>query len=202
MARFSAVPTWWTRSLGLETFVGGGHAGESISALKVLLAIALMANFHSRRARNSFSDIEKLTGLSRPMVQKGVELLERLEIVAVDRSGHVNEYQMTVQSNDLGWAKLPYERLRTHLPELMNRGVVPLAALKIYLLIISLRPNGSVSMAIGHEKLRDMTGIQKRHVRPALDILYSHTLLRLTLSEGGEPGESKARHNVYTVLGL
>lgn len=201
MARFSALPTWWIRELGLGAFVGGERAGTSLAALKVVMAVSLLANFHSRKARNSVSDLEKLTGLSRPMVLAGVSLLEQLNVLTVDRSGHVNEYEMSVTA-DANWGKLPYERLMARLPDMSNRGVISLSALKIYLLMVSLRPNSSPTLSIGHEKIREQTGIQTKHVRPALDILINHTLIRLSVSDGTEAGGARVRHNVYTLLGL
>jgi len=202
MARWSALPTWWIREEGLGIFMGGSQAGRSIAALKVLMAIALLANFNSRKARNSLSDLETLTGLSRPMVVAGVADLEDKGLLLVDRSGHVNEYELAVPGDDRNWGKMPYETLRRHLAEISNRGAITLGALKIYLLLVSWRPNQSLSIAIGHEKIRDETGIQPRHVRPALDVLLNHTLIRLSINEGRTPGEPQGRHNVYTLLGL
>lgn len=198
MARFSALPTWWVRELGMSAFLGGSQAGESIAALKVLMAISVLMNFHTRKAKNSCTDLEKLTGLSRPMVLKGIGVLEGLGVVDVNRDAYVNEYELTANEDDRGWAKLPYDRIRSRLPELSNRGVVPLAALKIYLVLVALRPNTSQSLSISHEKLRDYTGVQKKHIRPALDILYSHSLIRLSLVDEN----AKGRHNLYTLQGI
>lgn len=197
MARFSKFPTWWTRSRGMVVFKGGGSAGASIAALKCLIAISTIIDFYSRKGRVSFSDLELITGLSRPMVVKGIEMLEALEIAGVNRTGHVNEYELTVLGDDDKWAKLPVDRLKQHLPLLPNRGVVPLTALKIYLLLVSLRPNNSLSLSIGYDRMRELLGVQKAQIRSALDILYSHALIRITKNE-----EVDAKHNVYTILGL
>jgi hypothetical protein len=201
-ARWTALPTWWVRQLRLGAFTGGNQAGRSIAAVKVLLALSLLADFRTRQVKCSLSGLEALTGLSRPMVITGTAALEGMEILKVDRSGHVNEYELVVTDEDKNWGKLPYELLRKHLPEIVNRGAITLAALKIYLLLVSWRPNQSLSIAISHDKIREETGIQTRHVRPALDVLINHTLIRLSVSEGATPGETKGRHNVYTLLGL
>lgn len=202
MARWSALPTWWVREQGLGVFLGGEKAGRSIAALKVLIAISLLANFNTRKARNSLSDLETLTGLSRPMVVAGIADLESKRILLVDRDGHMNEYELAIPGDDRNWGKLPYERLRVHLADISNRGAITLGALKIYLLLASWRPNQSLTIAIGHDKIRDETGIQTRHVRPALDVLLNHTLIRLSVNEGQTPGEPKGRYNVYALLGL
>lgn len=202
MTRWSSVPTWWVRESGVSIFTGGKQTGKSIAALKVLISVALMSNFNTRKARNSLSDLETLTGLSRPMVLAGIRELEMQEIILVDRSNHVSEYELAISTDDIGWAKLPYDRLLKHLPEITNRGVVTLAALKTYFLLVSMRPNTSQTVAMSHKKIRDYTGIQTRHVRPAIDVLINHSLIRLSVSEEEIPGEYKGRHNVYTLLGL
>lgn len=198
--RFSKCPTWWVRDgeLGLKKFVGGKNTGTSISALKCILAISTCIDFSSRKAKLSISDLETLTGLSRPMVIRGLKELGELGIVEVDKTAHVHEYELTESAKDEGWGKIPYERMRKQLPEILNRGAVPMTALKIYLLLISLRPNGSESISIGYDTLLKYLGCQRAHIRPALDILYSHTLVRITL----EGTEARERHNVYTILGL
>ena len=198
--RFSKCPTWWVRDgqLGIQKFGGGKNAGANIAALKCILGISTSIDFWTRKAKLSISDLEALTGLSRPMVIRGLKGLVELGIVEVDKTAHVYEYELTVSRNDDGWGKIPYERVRKQLPEIPNRGVVPLTALKIYLLLISLRPNESESVPIGYDTLLQYLGCQRAHIRPALDILYSHTLIRITL----EGSDAKQRHNVYTILGL
>ena len=205
MARWSAVRTWWVRDseLGLKAFIGGHQVGASIASLKVLMAISLLADFNSRSARNSVSDLEKITGLSRPMVLAGITGLESRGIILVDRSSYVNEYLLEISASDNNWGKLPYERLRKHLPDISNRGAVVLAALKIYILLVSHRPNNSVSLSFSHKNMRDLTGIQTKHVRPALDVLLNHNLIRLTVNDSNVNSENyEGRYNVYTLLGI
>lgn len=197
MARFSKCPSWWIRNSGLTEFRGGGAAGSSIAAIKCAIAISTIIDFHSRRGRVSFSGLEQLTGLSRPMVQRGLARLDELGIVTIDRTGHANNYLLTILPDDDKWAKLPVERLKQHLPAIPNRGAVPLTALKIYLLLVSIRPNESESVSISYDKLREQLGVQRSQIRTGLDILYSHSLVRITRNE-----EVEGKHNIYTILGL
>lgn len=107
MARFSSLPTWWVRHSGLIDFKGGSQAGSSIAALKVVIGLSLVMDFHTKTAKSSITDLERLTGLSRPMVCKGIRALEELEIVEINRDEHVHQYKLTMQDGDSGWAKLP-----------------------------------------------------------------------------------------------
>lgn len=76
-----------------------------------------------------------------------------------------------------------------------------MAALKIYLLLAAWRPNESVQVSVTYDRLRDETGIQKKHIRPALDILYSHSLLRVDVNAMAEQ-KKKHSNNIYILLGL
>jgi len=199
--RFGSFPTWWIRvdeKTGLKKFSGGASAGKSIAALKCIVALSVSIEFWTRKAKLSISDFEKLTGLSRPMVIHGLKKLQDMGIVLVDRSGHVHEYELTVTTQDDKWAKIPFERARRHISEIPNRGIVALTAIKIYLLLACIRPNDQDMVAISYDTFTEYLGVQRPHIRAALDILYSHTLIRITL----EGTSSKERHNVYTVSGL
>lgn len=200
MTRFGSLLTWWIRdqNLTLKAFRAGGEAGASIAALKVLLALAVLVDFRSRSVRSSLSDLAELTGLSRPMLIKGIKDLEIRGILTVDRDGHINEYKLVATMTDERWAKVPYDLLRVTLRDLPNRGAVPLAALKVYLKLLEIRPNPTAKVALSHQKLRDFTGVQKRQIKPALDILFSHRLLHIDAVES----EAGSKHNVYRVLGL
>lgn len=200
--RWSALRSWWIRDQGFSCFKGGENTGKSIAALKVLLAISLLASFKSGRTKSRLLDLEQLTGLSRPMVLAGVKCLERNNILNVNRGGSTNEYILISQPYDKNWGKIPYDRLDKELSLILNRGVATLAALKIYMLLVSLRPNKSLNISISHEHIRERTNIQTKHVKPALDILINHSLISIDLKDGGKDGEYQGRHNVYTIKGI
>lgn len=202
MAKWGALRSWWIRDeegQGLRSFTGS-KAGTSIAALKVLAAVSILADFHTRKVRISQSDLEVVTGLSHPMIIAGVRDLEDKGVLRVDRGGHINEYEIVVEGGDENFGKLPEGLLRKRLPEMANRGAIPLAALKVYFLLATERPNESPSLAMGHDRIRAKTGIQAKHVRPALDILINHGLVRVDLHEGTTG--FKGRHNTYTLLGI
>lgn len=202
MQRWAAFRSWWVREQGFSGFRGGSHTGKSIAALKVMIALTLLANFKTGRTKTSMVDLEKLTGLSRPMVIAGIADLEAKRLLKVDRTGKPNEYELLRPETDTKWGKIPYDLLRAHLPEIVNRGAHTLAALKIYLLFVTLRPNDKPAIALSHERIRDRTGIQARHVRAGLDILINHSLIHIDLNDGGKKDEYQGRHNVYTLKGL
>jgi DNA-binding transcriptional ArsR family regulator len=197
--RFSKLPSWWIRQNYLRTvFRGGSEVGTSIAALKCVIGISLVIDFRSRRGRISISELEDFTGLSRPMVQRGIKLLETMDIIEIDR-GHANEYTLTELPDDSYWTKLPVDRLKRNVSTIPNRGIVPLTALKIYLLLLSFRKNDSVHITMPYDFFCSELGIQRSHIRSALDILYSHKLLHVSHEPRVKLG---SQPNVYTILGL
>lgn len=200
MARkFCMCPTWWVRTdAGMKEFPGGEASGKNIAALKCVFGLSTAVDFHTRKAKLSLSDLEKLTGLSRPMVIRGLKTLEELKIVKIGKDGHVHEYELTVLNTDENWGKVPYDRVLKQLPTMPNRGAIPLTALKIYFLLIALRPNKYETVSIGYDTIEQYLGCQRAHIRPALDILYTHTLISVAL----EGEERRRRHNAYQILGL
>lgn len=199
MNKWCKLPTWWFRTPGLKIFRGGEHAGTSIAALKCLMAISTIIDFHSRSVSVSLTGLESATGLSRPMVVKGIRFLDEHQIINVRRDKHVHTYELTTKPDDDKWAKLPYDMVRRHLPEMLNRGVVPLTALKIYLTLAAIRPNESPKVAIGYDKLCEYTGMQRKNIRSALDILYSRSLVRLNPVKDDSKNQT---YNEYTIIGL
>lgn len=198
--KFSRLSNWWVRQPEVfKEFEGGGTSGLSIAALKCAIAISLNIDFNTRKVRISLTDLQKVTGLSRPMVARGIAILESLNVINVYKASYVNTYEMTIHKDDERWAKIPHDLLTKRLCELPNRGAIGVASLKIYLLLVSFRPNASQELSITHENIRSYTGIQKKHVRPALDVLFSHSLIRITSAEssGGEHS-----YNVYTIMGI
>jgi len=194
-SRFVKLPTWWTR-LDVNYFPGGVNSGQSIAGLKCLLALSLTLNFHTNEIEISLTILEEITGLSRPMVAKGIAYLEEAGLVEVNRDGYVNLYTVNEHEDDSGWGKLPYLVLKKELSSFLNRGGIPLLALKIYVLLASRRPNNAASFCMSYETILAHTKGQRSHVRKALDLLIVHGMLKVE-----KPDDMKSS-NIYTILGL
>jgi hypothetical protein len=203
MHGFRMLPSWWVRDdLALKRFKGGRHSGNSIAALKILLAITVMCELNGMSARVPYSVLMRITGLSRPMLPRGIGLLEDLRLIQVDRTGHGSTYQLMTSPADLGWAKVPCVKVQEVLPGLPNKGEAGLSALKIYIYLLAVRPNPVKHVFASYKKIRSCTGLQQKWVRPGLDILFSHLLIHIQkveeLDEMAAIGKAK---NKYTVQG-
>jgi DNA-binding transcriptional ArsR family regulator len=132
------------------------------------------------------------------MVAKGIRRAEAADILAVDRSPKRHAYQL-VQRKGKQFSKIPTDHLKAILPELPTRGITALNALKIYCTLVSVRVNGTPLAKITHARIVERTSIQPRHVRSALDVLYSHNLVHLSPTESIGTGHPS---NVYFLRGL
>ena len=176
-SRFGSFPSWWIRDGVLRAaFTAGPKTGENIAALKVMLALAMFADFHTREVSISLSDLESVTGLSRPMVVRGIKVCSSHLLLDVIE-GYKNTYVLRYSPTDKKWAKVPIAYLRKELKGIPNRGAVVLSALKIYLQLLSDRPNDDDEMYMTHETIVAKLGVQTRNVKPALDVLFSHHLI-------------------------
>ncbi|EPE3196302.1 helix-turn-helix domain-containing protein [Enterobacter hormaechei] len=197
--RFGRLPNWWSRSANGDDFLlmslKSNDTGTGIAAMKCLLAVSVLIDFHSRIAEVSLSGMEELTGLSRPMVIRGLARLEELGVVVSDKDYRTNRYELTIKSNDSYWAKVPVDTVRKRLKTISNRGIAPFTALKLYITILNLRYKDKTTVQVMHDTLRNYTGIQTNQVRHGLDVLYSSALLHLM------PREDRAT-NEYQILGL
>ncbi|KJZ52487.1 hypothetical protein [Pseudomonas marginalis] len=197
--RFSKLPTGWTRTTGcdLASFKAAEQAGASIAALKCLLAVSLQMDFHSRSAVVSYNDFETLTGLSRPMIAKGIRTLEDKKILAIE-TAHTHRYTVN-EVEDKNWAKIPFDLLSLRLRDLGNRGAVRLAALKIYVLLAARRNNNYDWTALTYEQICAHTGVRRGDIRAALSELYSLGLLHADMIQ---PDDGKQSFKAYFIRGL
>src|SRR5579872_5563757 len=97
-SRWGSFPRWVGDTL--TVFKAGKDAGAHMAGLRVYLALALAANFDTREASLSWSALQRQTGLSRPMVMKGLAAAEKAELIAVDKSGHRHSYRLLRRSED------------------------------------------------------------------------------------------------------
>lgn len=195
--RFGRCPTWWVRDGLIKDFKGGSSTGKSIAGFKCLIAITLNIDFYDLTAQISYSELERLTGLSRPMVSQGVSLLNELGILEVQK-GYRHTYRLLNKPGDDRWGKLPHAYLKAELPNIPNRGRNTLFALRLYFQLIADRPNDSPSVSMTHITINQKVGTQPRDIKPSIDILFNHMLIGVNR----DPDTSAYVHNVYRIRGI
>ncbi len=179
MERWTSFPTWWVRQ-GLLNALHAAQAstGQNIAALKVYLALSINADFESRNAEISLTQLQVLTGLTRPMVTAGLKTLEAMNVIKVDRSAYRNIYHQVQAEAEVHWMKIPTAAVRAKLRELPNSTQSALAALKLYMVFLTVRQRGSHESPISHRKLQARTGVRPGLISRGVSHLISHGLLR------------------------
>lgn len=177
--QWGGFPTWWIRDKRLKQLGGGSMtAGKSIAALKVYLALAICADDVLADVQPTVRGLEDLTGLSRPMVGEGVRALEALGVLQVDRTGYRSKYNLLQAPDQVHFMKLPRKLLRARLQELPNGSASGLAALKIYMVLLTIRGRYSHLAPISHRRLQAYTAIRPSDISRGASLLIEHGLLR------------------------
>jgi DNA-binding transcriptional ArsR family regulator len=182
---WSKLPSQWIRDGILRAFSAAGGrptSGVHAAALKLQMALAMYASFRALPAddtagyaRLSFSELEQLYDISRRSVARGLTVLEQHGLITTHAIGNAHRYLLS-QFQLAGWAKLP----RAHLLEenrfrgLGLRGAASLPALKLYLALVTFRPNPVRHVLLSYDKIEHYTGIPRPRIRHAIDVLINH----------------------------
>jgi hypothetical protein len=196
MNRWGSFPRWVGEKLG--EFKAGKNAGAHMSALRVYLALALMADFSTRSVAISWSKLQSITGLSRPMVMKGIKTAKEMGLIDIDTSGHKHSYTLLAEGDTVAFTQIPMI-FRDILSQLPARGFHALDALKVYMTLLTVRRRNSDISAISHRKIVTRTGIQPKRIRAAIDVLINHNLVHVMTAESESLGHP---HNEYRLLGI
>jgi hypothetical protein len=194
--KWGSFPRWVGEKL--TEFTAGQNAGAHMAALRVYLALALVADFSSRTASISWTALQQLTGLSRPMVMKGIATATGAGLIEVDTSHRMHSYRLLGRDNEASFTKVPLS-LSSTLSQLPARGFHALDALKVYMTLLTVRGRDSQSAVISHKKIAAWSGVQARRVRAAIDVLINHHLVHVTSVESATTGHP---HNEYHLLGF
>lgn len=221
---FAKLNLWWTEAPFFKKVLNNRETGKGIAVLKTAIAIAIQSDFHSRESKISYSELENITGLSRPMVSKAIKVLVEesiIELILIDgkekKRGQANIYRLLDQApknllnddNDefpfskkkvKGWTKIPYKPLLENLKNLPNKGVAGLGALKNYLIILKYRSNHLDFTQVTHDKFIEKCGIQANTVKRSNDILFNHNLI--SIAKKIQDGHVVASPNMYFIKGL
>ncbi|MVF24620.1 hypothetical protein EVC37_23910 [Methylocaldum sp. BRCS4] len=221
MREFVKLPTSWITDQedpGLRRFKwdGADNAGK-VAALMLYIAIAHHVNEKPNEvfprpgfARLSYSDFEKIVGLSRAKIAAGLKILEALRIVAVNKEEKTSVYQLVGYNPAGRWAKLPCgylyqdDRIRAF-GDFHLRRKNELNALKMYLLAVAFRDNKSNYTIIAYENIHRYTGIPENDIRSAISLLINLRLIQVDrASEPMEDGElwTVKNKNLYRLMGL
>lgn len=192
-----------------------GELGVSVAALKIYVAVTLMAENKSSAASGihqgtismTYDELIEITDLSRSMISHGISLLTELGILSISKEGRgrKNRYALADYGSDDKWAKLPKAKLslkgvRQTLHQFSPRRRSDLDALKLYLLFAAFRNIKTDETMIGYDKITSYTGINPARIRRGISQLIEHELIVVSRDPIDE--ESVVKPNRYRLLGL
>jgi predicted transcriptional regulator len=216
--RWSRLPTKWINKHKLHKFQAGKQLGVSVSGMKILLAILLHAKNNKLIkidhmqgcATLSYDQISTLVDISRAMINKGITLLVRCEIIelTVGKGSEKNIYKLLDYGEHDQWAKISNTRLfrspnQTKISTLYDfsqRRTNDLNALKLYLLLCATVDRKKGYAEIGYENITNKSGIPKNKIRRAISILLEHDLIKITKVNASIRGQNAP--NQYHILGI
>lgn len=207
------LPSAWILNGGLRQFGGTeARAPEEAEALRLLVCISLMVgqegvgpSTSSGSASISYTQFCRMTGASRLLVANGLRRLVAERLVTVDESCKVHSYVLAGYDGDR-WAKVPRGYLcvgdgSTRLAELSLRYPATLDAMKIYLLLLSLRSRETGMTQVGHSAIEKYTGITAKDISPAISVLVVHRLVGVARNDP-RTGHAQNIANHYIIAGL
>lgn len=206
---FARIFLWWRESDEFKKDLNYRNSGKSIAVLKTVLTIALFSDFHTRVSKISFSEMEEITGLSRPMIAFAIAWLEEKKWIEVNKQkGLANTYLLIDYKNknkinrkDGAWTKLPYLQLYLFLRNLPNKGNKGLTALKNYILILFQRDSSVDFSRLAHDKLASYGNSLPELIKAGNDLLLSANLIGYARYVSSE-GHLITSYNLYHIKGL
>jgi DNA-binding transcriptional ArsR family regulator len=169
------LPTDWIRSGGLTALRWSpGIGSDNTAALMTLIRLAHRADDEGV-AKATYDDLSLSTGLSRAKVSGGLTVLEEKNIVARIPDAR-STFALVNFNPKQGWGKLPARRLYSGdriaaFSEYKLRNSAELNALKIYLLAVAFRDNGTNLANLSYDKFEELAGIDRARIRAALSVL-------------------------------
>ncbi|GJE02709.1 hypothetical protein [Methylobacterium isbiliense] len=179
------LPTTWIHEGGLTRLRWVSDQGaDNIAALTLLMTIAHRADAEMGEAKLTHTELGTATGLSRAKIAGGLDVLTELQLLKRRPLGR-STYRLAAYDRSAGWGKLPARQLYVSgevqaFHALTLRQAAELHALKLYLLFVALRDNGTNLATISYDKIVGYTGLERAHVKRALSLL---TVLGLVHTE-------------------
>jgi DNA-binding transcriptional ArsR family regulator len=221
MLEFVKMPSFWIIDQTLSQLKWDGKDNAAgVSALMLYISIAHKVNSEANKefsgvgfAKLSYSDFERIVGLSRAKIAGGLKKLEEIGIITTDKGGKTSVYQLVGYNPKEKWAKLPCRYLYKNecikvFSDFHLRHKNELNALKMYLLAVAFRDNTSNHAIISYEKINHYTGISENDICYAISLLVNLKLIQVDRSptesiEGQTEGSWTFKHkNMYRLIGL
>lgn len=210
--RWAPMYSWWIQdeviqSLNWRRNELGRPAGKT-AALMIYIAITMKSSEEPgmRPVKITYSRLSEMTGISRELVREGITILEKLEMISVEKVGRNNIYTLVNKRLKGGWCKIPVKPIMTEdgkiispFKELRLRRKIELHAIKIFLYLASVRDNHTEFSLASYETIRKAVGISDKDISRALALLSLIGLLARVSSEKAEDNKVNQPNRYYLI---
>ncbi|MFS1877502.1 hypothetical protein [Enterovibrio norvegicus] len=196
---WSKMPSKWISEGKLrEYFSSGREVSDDIAALKVFIALCLLAKQVNRsdgrscndviEAKATYDQLTEMCSLSRSLVSRGLKKLRSIGIVSA--TGVRSKTYTIGNSAYSGWCKLPKRaivRNEERIPSMSafhNRYAHERNALKCFLYIISSRNNSQTYIDLSRGAIAKGTGVALDEIDGAIGFLRSISLISKVEDKG------------------
>lgn len=188
--------------------------GEVIAALKLYIALCLKANYNKKEGlpstgcvKANLTQLGKLVGMSRPMIIRGINMLERWGVI--EKLGgrpaiyHIRDYESAPY-----WTKLPkqylyggYDRDKVSaILALPNRLRSTVDALQLYLYLAAVRDRFTEKAKVTYPKIYSVLHLDRNQISHAISNLTGSGLITVRLEDFDEKSK-KMPCNAYWLRG-
>lgn len=216
MEFWAKMPCNWQADPLFHTKIRAAPIGDAIAALKLYIGLCLKANYGERAtlpstgcAKQSITKLCELVDLSRPMVIRGLRLLEQWNVIEV-LGGRPAVYRIKEYETAKYWTKLPktyifggstrYENQARAFWDMGCRGRHVLHALQLYLYMAAIRDRHTSRATVSYVQIGNVLGLTKNNVSRAITVLTANDLITVRQAEGMSD-TSRTPTNAYWLRG-
>ena len=208
---WAKMPCGWQQDEHIHREMRKAPIGKAIAALKLYLALCMLANYSPTSALSSAGSVKlslvalaRKTGMSKPLAIGGARLLEKLKLIKRE-AGKPITYVLADYGTCKYWTKLPkryligndsreIERMAT----LPNRGQEVFEALQFYIYIASIRDKVTGKAKVTYETIIHTLGMSRNAVSRAISTLCAKNMISMRPED---PVPGKRPSNTYWLLG-
>lgn len=212
------MPALWIKAEGLRDFGWANTSNVSrssaIAALQLYIALMTVAEEDWRTdgcklvADITYSDLMRITNLSRQLVAAGLEGLVKAGRITSEKQGRKCRYLINGYDFSGNWCKLPARALYVPLKQTLiepfqlfqKRSVCELDALKLFLYFAFARDNKTPYTMASFETICEKTGVPEKRIPRANAFLINCGLLA-NLSREHSEDVKKKEPNKYFLRG-
>lgn len=210
--RWAPMYSWWIQDKVIQSLTWRnndlGRPASKTAALMIYIAITMKSSEEpgTSTVKITYNRLSEMTGISRELIREGIQILENLEMISVERVGRNNIYKLINKRTKGGWCKIPVKPIMTEdgkvispFKELRLRRKIELHAIKIFLYLASVRENHTEYSMASYETIRSAIGASDKDISRALALLTIIGLLARVSSEKGEDNKVNQPNRYYLI---